>query len=145
MVALGAWWIPLAASVRPEVVDIEAGVHRLWRSIDGPEGIVLWRDDMLPMLRGYQLLEGERPGLFAQDPYALTWPGPRRAFIARFGFDPLEGMGALTVRDLDRIAGNINRQTTLPVMIFDISRQTAAALAKPDADSLPAEVRPATR
>lgn len=125
VIGLASWWIPLGFDVRADMIAIERRVRTAWRSIGSGPKIVLWRDDMVPVLRGYQLLERERPDLYVQDPYALTWPEPRRAFTTRFGFDPLGGMGPLTARNLDGIAENINRQTPLPVIVFDVSRGPA--------------------
>ena len=133
LVALGVLWIPLGLDVRSDIVAIESRFHAAWRAIPAGEGIVLWRDDMVPLVRGYQLLDGERTDLYVQDPYTLTWPGPRRAFTARFGFDPLAGMGAITARNLDRIPENINRQTPLPVFLFDPWRPAVTPFAKPPA------------
>jgi transmembrane protein TMEM260 (protein O-mannosyltransferase) len=139
LVALGAAWIPLGFEVRQGTVLIERQVHGLWRTLPEREAIVLFRHDMLPALRGYQLLDGERPGLYVQDPYALTWAGPRRAFVARFGFDPLAGLLPVTARKLALIPENINRQTALPVYVFDQSQQAIQPLAKAEADLPPGQ------
>jgi hypothetical protein len=128
LVALGITWIPLGFAVRQGTIVIEHHVREEWRSLPDAGAIVLWRHDMVPVLRGYQLLEGEKVGLYVQDPYALTYEGPRRAFTTRFGFDPVAGLEPITAAKLALIAENINRQTALPVFVFDQS--TTRPLAK---------------
>jgi hypothetical protein len=118
LVMLGTSWLRFAGGLRIGVVLIERQVHAAWRALPDEEAIVLWRHDMVPVLRGYQLLDGERPRLYVQDPNALTWEAPRRAFAARFGFDPLAGLLPLTASTPARIPGNINRRTDLPVFVF---------------------------
>ena len=138
LTALGAVWIPLGFEVRQGTVLIERHVHALWDALPERDAIVLFRHDMLPALRGYQLLDGEKPDLYVQDPYALTWAGPRRAFTARFGFDPLAGLLPVTAAKLAHIPENINRQTALPVFVFDQSQRELRPLVKvPAAASLP--------
>lgn len=128
VIALGMAWLPFGFAVRQGAVILERQVRQQWRSLPDDGAIVLWRHDMVPVLRGYQLLEGEKPGLYVQDPYALTYPGPRGAFATRFGFDPLEGLSPITAAKLALIPETINRQTALPVFLFDQS--TTRPLAK---------------
>lgn len=117
--AMLSWsWLQFATGLKMGVGIIERQVHEAWRTLPDEDAIVLWRHDMMPVLLGYQLLEGERPRLYVQDPNALTWEGPRRAFRSRFGFDPLEGLGPTTADSPERIPGNINRRTDRPVYVF---------------------------
>jgi hypothetical protein len=83
----------------------------------------------------YQLLEGQRPELFAGNPATLSWAAPRRAFRERYGFDPLAGLEPLTAARALQIPVNMARQTPLPVTLFDLSRQQVTTLPKvPAAD-----------
>jgi hypothetical protein len=118
LVALSWAWLQFATGLRLGVEIIERQVHAGWRALPDEDAIVLWRHDMVTVLRGYQLLDGERPRLYVQDPNTLTWTGPRRAFVERFGFDPVAGLMPLTNDTPARIPGNINRRTTLPVFLF---------------------------
>jgi len=51
---------------------------------------VLWPSDMVHRLHKYQWLDGDRPGIEAINPIALTHDGPHAAFVARYGFDPAD-------------------------------------------------------
>ena len=69
-------------------------------------------------LRAHQLLDGEKPGLVVINSAMLTWTPERRAQTRALGFDPLAGMRLESDADLAGVAGNIARQTALPVVDF---------------------------
>jgi hypothetical protein len=48
----------------------------------------------------------------------LVWPARRRAFIGRFGFDPLGDHPIRTQADLDRIPEIIRAKARQPVLIL---------------------------
>jgi hypothetical protein len=131
LVALAIPWIGLGFAVRSGTITIERQVRERWRSLPDRPAIVLWRHDMLPALRAWQLLQGEKPALYVEDPYALTWTVPRRGFAARFGFDPVAGLQPLTGARLARLPDHINEHTALPVFVFDPGPVALAPLAKP--------------
>jgi hypothetical protein len=111
-------WIRTAQERDARLVDIERRVRSAWRAIPYREGVVLWRNDLYVRLRGYQLLDGENPGLDVENPAMFTWPAPRRAFERRHGVDPLAGLELRGDEDLDRAAGTIAQQTHQPVVEF---------------------------
>ncbi len=97
---------------------VESRVRAAWEAIPFREAIVLWQDDMYVRLRAYQLLDGEKPGLYVENPNMLTWSGPRHAFEKRFGFDPLAQLALRTDADLAFVPMNIKRLTEVPVVDF---------------------------
>lgn len=111
------WW-RRASDERARVIAVEARIRELWRSIPIERGVVFWQDDRLELLRGWQLLDGERPGLLLANPAMLTWPAPRAAFERRVGIDPLAGLALVDDRDLARIPAHVARRTGLPVVDF---------------------------
>jgi len=110
----------------------EATVHRLWRELPAGPGFVLWNDDMVSLLRGYQLLAGEKPQLEVVHPVHLTQDWPRAQFVARHGFDPISraeiaaaaasvhphDMRELSTMMAGAIALRINAHSPLPVLVF---------------------------
>ncbi|MEY4375261.1 MAG: hypothetical protein RL760_1428 [Candidatus Eisenbacteria bacterium] len=68
----------------------EGQVLGMWRAIPFDDGFVLWPSDMVHRLHKYQWLDGDRPGIEALNPIALTHDGPHAAFVARHGFDPAD-------------------------------------------------------
>ncbi len=104
---------------------------------------------MISRLQLLQQLEGEHPELTLVRPAHLSYPGPRRAFFERWGFDPLEGLDALlanpvqgdtarVARLVDGIAENINRRQSLPVYLFMPQVPSVRLLRKPEAAATPA-------
>jgi hypothetical protein len=113
--------------------DHETRVRALWRSIPDRPGFVLWSDDMVSVLHGYQLLDGEKPRLEIHHPMQLTQDWPRAQFIARHGFDPVSraDVAAAAVRtpprNVEELAGlvggvvarRINTRSPLEVWVFE--------------------------
>jgi hypothetical protein len=114
--------VPRAFRLRDELSRADAEFRIAWRSIPGAHGIVLWADDHYHRFVLLQLLEHQRPGLYVDNPEMLVWPARRRAFRARFGFDPLEGLELRTAADLASIPVNIERRTRIPVTVLAQSR-----------------------
>ena len=119
IVLAGAIWVGAAARESAQLVDIERLVHARWRAIPFERGVVLWNNDFFCFLKGYQILDGESPGRYVENPAMLTWAPPRRAFEKRFGFDPLSGLELREDADLVLIAPNIARLGGMPVVDFD--------------------------
>jgi Protein of unknown function (DUF2723) len=111
----------------------ETRVRTLWHGIPDRPGFVLWSDDMVSLLHGYQLLDGEKPRLEIDHPMQLTQDWPRARFITRHGFDPVsraEVAAAATrtpprdVEELARLVGDvitrrINSRSPLDVWVFE--------------------------
>ncbi len=127
--------VPFGLAVRAGTVETDRRLRELWSRIPEGPGIVLWEHDMAAVFGVYQRLEGRRPELFAGNPATLSWPKPRRAFRARFGFDPLEGLEPLTRERAARVPENLSRLTSLPVTILDLGAMRVETLGRPAADS----------
>jgi hypothetical protein len=109
---------------------VDQRVRALWASLPRGPCLVFWEHDLATKLRAYQLLEGSRPDVYVQNPDALTWSLSRREFERRFGFDPLAGLAPLTAAKVAAIPANVNRQTRLPVVLFDLEGRTLHVLEK---------------
>lgn len=131
VVVLGARGVPLGLAMRLGAEETDRRMRATWSRIPQGPGFVLWDHDMAATFQVYQLLEGQRPELFAGNPATLSWPAPRRAFRDRFGFDPLHELEPLTAARALQIPANMSRQTPLPVTVFDLSRQQVTMLPKP--------------
>jgi hypothetical protein len=118
VLALAGWSVPRAVAKRAELARVDAGFRNAWRSIPFEHGIVLWGDDHYHRFVALQLLEGQRPGLYMENPDMLIWPARREAFRRRFGFDPLEGLSLRTTKDVEGIAENIRRRAKVPVLVL---------------------------
>jgi len=116
--ALAPGWIGGALTERHRLEAVEVRIHRLWRAIPFDRGIVLWNDDHYTRLAIYQILGGERPGLDVENPSMLTWPAPRRAFLRRWGFDPLAGLELRDESALSLVPPNVARLSPVPVIDF---------------------------
>ena len=92
VVAAGWTWPGVATGRAATFDDLERLSRSMWASIRHEQGFVLWEDDMWYRIRGYQLLEGEKPGLVVLNPVLLKHPRARRTFAAQHGFDPLDGL-----------------------------------------------------
>ncbi len=111
-------WVRTAQERDARLVDIERRVHAAWRTIPYERGVVLWRNDLYTRLLGYQLLDGERPGLDVENPTLFTWPGPRGAFERRWGVDPLAGLDLRGDADLDQVGDRLGARMRTPVVDF---------------------------
>jgi len=138
--ALGVRGLALGQSIRAGAIETDRRMRATWDRIPPGPGFVLWDHDMASTFQVYQRLEGRRPELMAANPATLSWPAPRRAFRERFGFDPLAGLEPLTAARALEIPSNINRQTPLPVAIFDLHGQQVVTLPKPAAAGTPGDV-----
>jgi hypothetical protein len=119
LVAAGTLWVAGAVTERGRLVAVDSAMRARWHAIPFERGIVLWADDYFVRLKGYQILDGEKPGLYVENPNLLTWEGPRREFRRRFGLDPLAGLDLRGLSDVALIPANIARQTSLPVVDFE--------------------------
>ena len=131
IVALGARGLPLGQAMKLGAEETDRRMRATWARIPAGAGFVLWDHDMAATFQVYQLLEGQRPELFAGNPATLSWPAPRRAFHKRYGFDPLAGLDPLTAARALQIPANMARQTPLPVTVFDLYQQQVTTLPKP--------------
>ncbi len=109
-----------------------AQVRRLWKAIAADRGFVLWNDDRISVLYGYQVFANERPGLELVYPAELTQDWARAQFVAHHGFDPISkadveaAAAEVHPRNLEEtttmmagvIALRINAHSPLPVMMF---------------------------
>ncbi len=113
--ALGLTWLD---AHHRRIGRVAETIRARWRALPFDRGIVLWNSDHHTQLVILGLLEHEKPGVVVDDPAMLTWPACRSAFRARTGVDPLAGLTLTDDSQLGRIAPNIARQTTLPVVDF---------------------------
>lgn len=131
LVSLALHWGPQLRARSQEARDVERLSRTLWAAVPDQEAIVFWPDDAYTRLRQYQLLRGEKPGLFVTAPSLLVSPWPRSEFARRFGFDPLEGLevprltpGQVGERAaIDRfhveVVRNVTERGALPVILVD--------------------------
>lgn len=129
-IVLGAVWIRGALERRDGFTRFDAYLHGMWEQVpDGP-AIVVWPDDMYYRLIEYQQLRGEKPAATVLNPWLLTYPGPRRAFVASHGFDPTRGLtlpaargpiqqDPAMMRYLAGLVGNVAAGVHEPVIVFD--------------------------
>jgi hypothetical protein len=111
-------WVGSEIDHARQIAGVDAQVREAFRALPFDRGVVLWHSDSYARLRARQLLDGEKPGLVVINPAMLTWAPERRAQTLALGFDPLAGMRLESDADLAGVAGNIARQTTLPVVDF---------------------------
>jgi hypothetical protein len=109
-----------ARASRLRIIQAEARTRTLFRGLPPGRAIVLWINDRWSMLRAFQLLERVRPELYVENPTMLTWPAPRERFRRAMGFDPMAGLKVETPDDLAKIPWNIQAQTKLTVIDFDV-------------------------
>lgn len=114
----GAWAARRTVEENRRRVRADVRIREAWLRIPFERAIVTWHDDHVNRLKLYQILGGERPGLYVENPNRLTWPGPRRAFHARFGMDPFEGLGARTREDIARLPDHLRGRTGWPLVDF---------------------------
>lgn len=114
----GAWAARRTADENRRRVRADTRIREAWQRIPFERAIVTWQDDHVNRLKLYQILGGERPGLYVENPNRLTWPGPRRAFHARFGMDPFEGFAARTRDDIARLPDHLRGRTGWPLVDF---------------------------
>lgn len=117
--ALAAWSIPRALAGRTALRRVDMEFRAAWRDIPARTGIVLWADDHFHRFVLLQLLEGQRRDVYVDNPDMLLWPVRRRAFQARFGFDPIAGITFRTPADIQRIARNVQQRASVPVVIIE--------------------------
>ena len=129
--ALARFGLPYARSLREGAIEVDRRMRAMWAAIPAGPAFVLWDHDMVSTFQIYQRLEHQRPEIFAGSPATISWPGPRRAFASRFGFDPLAGLVPLTLAKAQRIPENISRQTPFPVMVFDLEHRRLVPVPKP--------------
>jgi hypothetical protein len=113
--------VPRALRAREALARTDAEFRAAWRSIPANRGIVLWADDHYQRFVLLQLLERQRPEIYVDNPEMLIWPLRRRAFQARFGFDPLEGLDLRTPADLALIPGNVERRAPVRTSVLQES------------------------
>ena len=147
--ALAGPWIEASRFRRAGLTALERRVRQTWESVPFERGVVVWGDDMFHRLHAYQLLGGEKPEVLVVNPVELLGGTARRRFIARLGFDPLEGV-AIPARLATRpdpdgpefqafmaaVGRRIEAGTGLPAARFDLKRR-AAVLVSPEAGGAP--------
>ena len=141
-IALSVAWMKVDVERRRQFVSFDALVRKMWSAIPPGPGIVFWADDMYARLVQYQMLDGERPDLWVGHPFTLTTQGRREMFQRQFGFDPLAGLDlrvppadsplrpAANENLVEAIEANVNRQTPLPVVVFDPKHLSVRLLQK---------------
>jgi hypothetical protein len=121
-------------------------VHSMWSSVPADSGFVFWTNDMNNKLRVYQLLTGEKRGLWVGQALMLNGTQVREQFVRRNGFDPMTGFvldepalrnadtkDRYTREAIDSIESRVNAMTNLPVFHFDPQVPTVRLLLKPSA------------
>jgi len=106
------------------ITGLDSLLRQMWARLPDEPAFVVWDDDMSYLLRGLQLLEGDKPSLIVVAPRTLTYPHEYARFMAAHGIDPLAGLTAprpddpeAQTRMLDGIEANLNR-SALPVYQF---------------------------
>ena len=119
-------------------------LRRMWDALPAGPSFVVWDDDMAARLRAFQILEHRRPEAIVVQPRHLSHARPRREFTAAHGFDPLgpgfdaaaagaaQGDAARSAALVDAIAGRINAESPLPVVLFLPAGPSMRQLTKPD-------------
>lgn len=156
-VALWVPWLRTARERAATYVKLDQALHAMWAVIPSGSTIVFWSEDMCQRLVEYQRFSHERPDVEVVNAASLIYPGRRQAFIARHGFDPIEGLekalpaesgpggrDARWAAATGFIEHRVNALSPLPVIHFDPSVPTVDLLDKPGTDSLAAP-RPARR
>lgn len=145
-VLLSVGWMKVNIERVRQYVSFDALVRKMWSAIPPGPGFVFWADDMYTKLVQYQMLDGERLDLWVGHPFTLTTLGRRQRFQREFGFDPLDGVDlrvppadsplrpAADENLVESIEASVNRQTRLPVIVFDPRRMSVRLLQK-DVDS----------
>ena len=128
--ALSVLWLRVAIERRQGFLWVDAHLRRIWSGIPFERGIVLWPSDMYCRLIEYQVFDGQHPGRFVANPNMLTYDAPRREFTRRFGFDPLAGLVLGSRGLVERLPGNVNRLTALPVAVLDAVGMSSTVLEK---------------
>ena len=148
---LSVGWVRIDVERKRQFVSFNGMLHDMWTSIPFDTAFVFWRDDMYVRLHEYQVFRSEKPGLVILHPTNLTQQAGRHRFMARYGFDPLDGLNlnvpavgaperqAAIDRLFDDIEHNVNRRSSLPVIHFDPAIPTVRLLKKEPqaADSVP--------
>jgi hypothetical protein len=142
-VALNVPWVRTAASRRAGYERFDAVLRSMWASIPLERGIVLWGDDLFARLLAYQIFERSKPGLEVLNPWRLFYPPERARFVARHGFDPVQGIGIPASwlrnpppgRPVELILADIVRRITaladVPVVLFDGEGRSVRLMKKP--------------
>ncbi|MBI5170769.1 MAG: DUF2723 domain-containing protein [Candidatus Eisenbacteria bacterium] len=137
----GVPWLRVARDRAATYERFEALVHSMWRAVPAGPSFVFWTNDMYPMLRGYQLWEGEHPDAEVLHAFNLTSPIVRERFAARHGFDPAAGWeSAIPAGGTDvnaryeavmlYIENRVNSQGARAVLHFDPAVPTVRLLEK---------------
>lgn len=121
---IGVHGVGIAQARNRAITGLDALLRQMWARLPDEPGFVVWDDDMSYLLRGFQILEGEKPSLIVVAPRALTYPHEYARFKAAHGLDPLAGLTAPRPDDpeaqqrmLAGIEANLNR-SALPVYEF---------------------------
>jgi hypothetical protein len=142
---VAAWaWNGTAQDRRRTYEGFDGELRQMWAAVPLARGYVVWDDDMHFRLRGYQLLEGNRPGLVVVQPRQLMDDGARALFVKRHGIDPLAGGSPPRESDsdtpeqiaafADRIARGLNAGPD-SVVVFLPQQPSLQLLTKPVASA----------
>ena len=111
------WVVPEYQHAR-RIEDVDRSVRHALAALPFERGVVLWDSDAYVRLIAEQQLERRKPELIVLDPAMLTWKVERARAARLLGGDPLQGLPAAESADVARVAANIARLTSLPVVDF---------------------------
>jgi hypothetical protein len=127
---------------RDTIVHNDGVVRYIWNELPDDSSMVFWPSDAYARLRENQIFRGEKRGLFVMNPNFLGYEFPRRRFLERFGFDPIEGFEihpiapgqpdeARRIRELDaRLVLHVNSRAWVPVIYMEPERRILLRLRK---------------
>ena len=136
-------WVGAGVRSREGCVAAESMIRSMWSAVPADSAIVFWPDDRFVRLQEYQLLGGEKPGVYVLMPDMLLERRTRADFVARFGIDPAEGLAVPDAppRDpgsrnpalpsLNALVASVNDRVRVPVIIFDPAVPVVRQLRKP--------------
>lgn len=90
-----------------------------WEGVPFEKGFIYWHNDLYARLRAYQILEGSHRGRVVENPGVLTWDGPRRRFLERYGFDPWAGRMPTRDEDFAALPAITRGAREVPAIDFD--------------------------
>lgn len=130
VLAVVAWrWVALGLERRAVFVQFDARLRSMWASVPFDEAFVVMPSDLATRLEEYQQLLGEKPRVAVVSPLSLAAPAVRRRFVARHGFDPIEGLSqeptahglpspAQVEAWTQQVCARLNAASPLPVVLF---------------------------
>lgn len=144
-VVAGRWGPATPARLR-ELAAFETTARSMWAAVPDDAAIVFWPDDRYQRLKEYQVLRGEKRGIYVTTPEMLVNGRPRAEFSRRFGFDPLAGLTlpvltpgmpgerAAIDRFLVALVRNVTERSAGPVILVDPSVPSVRQLRRSGSD-----------